>query len=139
MDNQASTKLLFASLFLKFYLASKLCHMAMVELIIMIYGCGRVVVLLSIFFYQNSQKGTVRCEMKKENGISLCILSVEGPQLSSASGLLSEQSKLWFVDTTWDAPHPLPINETLKWLTLLPILMQESVWWWQGSIRLGMV
>ena len=88
------------SFFLIFYLASKLCHMAMVELIIMMYGCGRVVVLLSIFFYQNSQKGTVRCcEMKKENGISLCVLSVEGPQLSSASGLLSKQSKLWFVDT----------------------------------------
>jgi len=53
---KASTELLFSSLFLIFYLASKLCHMAMVELIIMMYGCGRVVVLLSIFFYQNSPK-----------------------------------------------------------------------------------
>ena len=25
----------------------------------------------------------------------------------------------------------LRINETLKWLSLLPILMQESLWWWQ--------
>ena len=27
----------------------------------------------------------------------------------------------------------LTINETLKWLSLLPILMQESFWWWQCS------
>ena len=27
----------------------------------------------------------------------------------------------------------LTINETLKWLSLLPILMLESFWWWQCS------
>ena len=27
----------------------------------------------------------------------------------------------------------LTINETLKWLSSLPILMQESFWWWQCS------
>ena len=26
-------------------------------------------------------------------------------------------------------------TETLKWLSLLPILMQESFWWWQCSDR----
>ena len=30
---------------------------------------------------------------------------------------------------------PLTINETLKWLSSLPILMQESFWWWQCSDR----
>ena len=29
----------------------------------------------------------------------------------------------------------LAINETLKWPSLLPILMQESFWWWQCSDR----
>ena len=29
----------------------------------------------------------------------------------------------------------LTINETLKWLSSLPILMQESFWWWQCSDR----
>ena len=29
----------------------------------------------------------------------------------------------------------LRINETLKWLSSLPILMQESFWWWQRSDR----
>ena len=27
----------------------------------------------------------------------------------------------------------LTISDTLKWLSLLPILMQESFWWWQCS------
>ena len=29
----------------------------------------------------------------------------------------------------------LTMNETLKWLSSLPILMQESFWWWQCSDR----
>ena len=29
----------------------------------------------------------------------------------------------------------LTINETLNWLASLPILMQESFWWWQCSDR----
>ena len=29
----------------------------------------------------------------------------------------------------------LTINETLKWFSLLPILMQESFWWWQCGDR----
>ena len=29
----------------------------------------------------------------------------------------------------------LTIDETLKWLSSLPILMQESFWWWQCSDR----
>ena len=29
----------------------------------------------------------------------------------------------------------LTITETLKWLSSLPILMQESFWWWQCSDR----
>ena len=30
---------------------------------------------------------------------------------------------------------PSQINKTLKWLSSLPILMQESFWWWQCSDR----
>ena len=42
--------------------------------------------------------------------------------------------RLWFVDTvSWLCPS-LP-TETLKWLSSLPILMQESFWWWQCSDR----
>ena len=42
--------------------------------------------------------------------------------------------RLWFVDTVlWLCPS-LP-TETLKWLSSLPILMQESFWWWQCSDR----
>ena len=42
--------------------------------------------------------------------------------------------RLWFVDTVlWLCPS-LP-TETLKWLPSLPILMQESFWWWQCSDR----
>ena len=31
--------------------------------------------------------------------------------------------------------HALTINETLKWLSSLPILTQESFWWRQSSVR----
>ena len=42
--------------------------------------------------------------------------------------------RLWFLDTVlWLCPS-LP-TETLKWLSSLPILMQESFWWWQCSDR----
>ena len=42
--------------------------------------------------------------------------------------------RLWFVDTVlWLCPS-LP-TETLKWHSSLPILMQESFWWWQCSDR----
>ena len=43
--------------------------------------------------------------------------------------------RLWFsVDTvSWLCPS-FP-TETLKWLSSLPILMQESFWWWQCSDR----
>ena len=47
----------------------------------------------------------------------------EGPLFESASALLSLQ-KLGLVDTV-----TLTINETLKWLSSLPTLMQESFWW----------
>ena len=51
----------------------------------------------------------------------------------SASALLSLQ-KLWSVDTVlWLLS--LTINGTLKSLSPLPILMQESFWWWQCSDR----
>ena len=34
----------------------------------------------------------------------------------------------------WQPQCPT-INETLKWLLSLPILMQETFWWWQCSDR----
>ena len=56
-------------------------------------------------------------------------------RLESISALLSLQ-KLWSVDM-WHClvTLSLTINETLKWLSSLPILMQESFWWWQCSDR----
>ena len=42
--------------------------------------------------------------------------------------------RLWFVNTVlWLCPSRP--TETLKWLSSLPILMQESFWWWQCSDR----
>ena len=41
---------------------------------------------------------------------------------------------LWSVDTVlWLCPSQL--MKQLKWLSSLPILMQESFWWWQCSDR----
>ena len=40
---------------------------------------------------------------------------------------------LWFVDSF--VALYITVNETLKWLSSLPILMQESFWWWQCSDR----
>ena len=42
--------------------------------------------------------------------------------------------RLWFVDTVLWLCLSLP-TETLKWLSSLPTLMQESCWWWQCSDR----
>ena len=42
---------------------------------------------------------------------------------------------MWFVDTVSVVTLSLTINETLKWLSSLPILTQESFWWWQCSDR----
>ena len=51
----------------------------------------------------------------------------EGPLFESASALLFLQ-KLWSVDSCL-VTLSFTINETLKWLSSLPILMQESFWW----------
>ena len=65
----------------------------------------------------------VRCYAGKQKDLGLIPL-----QLS----LLFK--RLWFVDTVlWLCPS-LP-TKTLKWLSSLPILMQESFWWWQCSDR----
>ena len=45
----------------------------------------------------------------------------EGPRFDTASALLSLK-RLWFVDSL--VTLSLRINETLKWLSSLPILMQ---------------
>ena len=57
----------------------------------------------------------------------------EGPRFESASALLSLQKLR-------SAGHclvtlSLTINETLKWLSSLPVLIQESFWWWQCCDR----
>ena len=51
----------------------------------------------------------------------------EGPRFESASALLSLEKLS--VDTVPFGTLSLTINETLKWLLSLPILMQESLWW----------
>ena len=53
-------------------------------------------------------------------------LYAEEPQFESASALLSLQ-KLSYADSLVTLSHT--INETLKWFSSLPILMQESFWW----------
>ena len=60
--------------------------------------------------------------------------AAEGPWFDSASALLCLQ-KLWSVDTVLFVTLFLRINETVKWLSSLPTLMQESFWWWQCSNR----
>ena len=42
-------------------------------------------------------------------------------------------SDLWFMSSSWLCPSQL--MKTSKWLSLLPIVMQESVWRWQRSVR----
>ena len=37
--------------------------------------------------------------------------------------------KLWSVDTVLSVTLFLTVNETLKWLSSLPIFMQGSFWW----------
>ena len=44
--------------------------------------------------------------------------------------------KLWSLDTVSFVTLSLTINGTLKWLSLLPILKQESFWWLQ-SVAIG--
>ena len=56
------------------------------------------------------------------------------PRFDSASGLLYQDSGV-VVYGHCLVTLLLTINETLKWLSSLPILMQESFWWWQCSDR----
>ena len=63
----------------------------------------------------------------------------EGPRFEPASALLALQ-KLWSVHTALSRcppppPHTHTLNETFKWLSSLPMLLQESFWWWQCSDR----
>ena len=58
----------------------------------------------------------------------------EGPRLDSASAVPFSSKRLWFVDSLV-VTLSLTINETLKCLLSLSILMQESFWWWQCSDR----
>ena len=51
----------------------------------------------------------------------------------SASALLSLQT-LWFMGTVFVTLR-LTVNETLTWLSSLPILLLESFWCWQGNFR----
>ena len=55
----------------------------------------------------------------------------EGPRFDSFSALRSLQN-FWLMDTVlWLC---LSINEKLKRLSSLPILMQASFWWWRCSV-----
>ena len=59
---------------------------------------------------------------------------MEGPQFESTLDVLCLQ-KLWFMDIVFVTLH-LPINKTLKdSQCCLPSVMQESLWWWQCSVR----
>ena len=58
----------------------------------------------------------------------------EGPSLDSASAVLFFK-KVVVCGHSLVVTLPLTINDTLKWLSSLPILMQVSFWWWQCSDR----
>ena len=73
---------------------------------------------------------TVHWSLKSEGGKPY-------PMCSSApfpllSGGITSGGRQW---TQSCLTLSLSINETLKWLSSLPILMQESFWWWQCSDR----
>ena len=57
-------------------------------------------------------------------------------KLIGTKSTLQIDTRFSFVNTAflWLCPS-LPATETLKWLSSLPILMQESFWWWQCSDR----
>ena len=55
--------------------------------------------------------------------------------LSSIPFWLSFLFKMVMVCGQWLVTLSLTINKTLKWLSLLPTLMQESFWWRQCSDR----
>ena len=75
----------------------------------------------------------LRCEPVWPSGKGVRLVSRRASARFRFVSPLSSK-RLWFVDTVlWLCPS-LP-TETLKWLSLLPILMQESFWWWQCSDR----
>ena len=53
----------------------------------------------------------------------------EGPRFDTASALLSLQKGCGLSGLSCDPVCPSLSTETLKWLSSLPILMQESFWW----------
>ena len=88
------------------------------------------------------QKGMQRLQVFKSRfGLVVWCFCWAGKQkdhpFDSASALLSLQT-LWFMDTVV-VTLPLTVNETLKWLPQLPILMQTSLWWCQRSNPLPLV
>ena len=88
------------------------------------------------------QKGMQRLQVFKSRfGLVVWCFCWAGKQkdhpFDSASALLSLQT-LWFMDTVV-VTLPLTVNETLKWLPQLPILMQRSLWWCQHSNPLPLV
>ena len=52
----------------------------------------------------------------------------EGPRFESASAVFSPQT-WWPVDRHCLVTLSLTINDIIKWLSSLPILMQEPLWW----------
>ena len=62
--------------------------------------------------------------------VGLAVRHQSGKQkdLGSISLLFSSLERLWSVNTVF-VTLSLTVNKTLKWLSSLPILMQESFWW----------
>ena len=61
----------------------------------------------------------------------------QAPVQRPTSALLFLQ-KSWFRDAVlWlcEVTLPLTVNGTSEWLALPPIIMQNSLWWWQCSVR----
>jgi len=82
-----------------------------------------------------------RCELPQATQVFVVVLVL---RISSGNYLpcvliLHERSgprsvsDLWFMSSSWFCPSQL--MKTSKWLSLLPIVMQESVRRWQRSVR----
>ena len=59
------------------------------------------------------------------NGVMLVSRRASAQFCCTQLSFLFKSCGLWSLVTS-----SLTINETLKWLSLLPITMQESFWWW---------
>ena len=79
-------------------------------------------------------KPTVSESPRKVSRLGLAVRLLSRTSVRFSFGSPSSLQKLLSADILV-VTLSLTIKETLKWLSSLPILMQESFWWWQCSDR----